>query len=158
MKMSKEEEEQLRTRLQTTVSLCVQHGLLTPDTAQRYHRSGQTQAPVVPPPPLHFIYLTLRCLPPALDADLRFALASCSGRDISGRCLVYVNKVVNAKRQVDSEQQPQPQVRAVCHLFSCIIALKVSKLLSKFGPNVIWRFTINLAETSNIQQKCCRQD
>lgn len=58
---------------------------------------------------------------PALDADLRFALETRPDNNIVGRCLVYVHKVVNAKGerqkgQMDSELQPQSEVRAFIHL------------------------------------------
>lgn len=60
----------------------------------------------------------LCCLPPALDADLRFALDSHPDNDIMGRCLVYIHKVVNAegeKRQMNSPSQPQSEARVIHH-------------------------------------------
>ncbi|XP_040901534.1 NACHT and WD repeat domain-containing protein 2 isoform X2 [Toxotes jaculatrix] len=85
----KAKEEELRKTFQTTVSLCVHKGLMTPERAHSYYRS-------------------------ALDADLRFALDDHPDNDIIGRCLVYVHKVVNAKGerekgQVTLQQQPQSE-------------------------------------------------
>ncbi|XP_034557459.1 NACHT and WD repeat domain-containing protein 2-like [Notolabrus celidotus] len=71
---TKAKEEELRNMIQTTVSRCVQKGLMTPARAQSYYRS-------------------------ALDADLRFALENRPDSDIIRRCLVYIHKVINAKGQ-----------------------------------------------------------
>ncbi|XP_069545267.1 NACHT and WD repeat domain-containing protein 2-like [Brachyistius frenatus] len=88
-RQAKTEEEELRKVFQTAVSLCVQSGLMTPERAHLYYRS-------------------------ALDADLRFALDNLPVKDIVGRCLVYVHKVVNAigegeKRQMKSQLQPKSE-------------------------------------------------
>ncbi|XP_041653970.1 NACHT and WD repeat domain-containing protein 2-like [Cheilinus undulatus] len=70
----KAKEEELMKVFQTAVSQCVHKGLMTPERAQSYYRS-------------------------AFDADLRFALGNRPHSDIIGRCLVYINKVINAERQ-----------------------------------------------------------
>ncbi|XP_051253051.1 NACHT and WD repeat domain-containing protein 2 isoform X1 [Dicentrarchus labrax] len=85
----KAKEDELRKVFQTTVSLCVHGGLMTPERAQSYYRS-------------------------ALDADLRFALDNRPDNDIIRRCLVYVHKVINAKGErekgeMDSQLQPQSE-------------------------------------------------
>ncbi|XP_070686008.1 NACHT and WD repeat domain-containing protein 2-like [Pempheris klunzingeri] len=80
----KAKEEELRKMFQTTVSLCVHNGLMTPERAHSFHRS-------------------------ALDADLRSALDSCPGSDIIGRCLVYIHKVINAKGEKGKRQNSQLQ-------------------------------------------------
>uniref|UniRef100_A0A3B4WL29 NACHT and WD repeat domain-containing protein 2-like n=1 Tax=Seriola lalandi dorsalis TaxID=1841481 RepID=A0A3B4WL29_SERLL len=82
-------DEDLRKVFQTTVSLCVHNGLMTPERAHSYYRS-------------------------ALDADLRFALDSRPNDDIIRRCLVYVHKVINPegereKRQMNLQQQTQSE-------------------------------------------------
>ncbi|XP_071353048.1 NACHT and WD repeat domain-containing protein 2 isoform X2 [Trachinotus anak] len=82
----KAKEEELRKVFQTTVSLCVHNGRMTPERAHSYYRS-------------------------ALDADLQFALDK---RPRRRRCLVYVHKVVNAegereKREMDLQLQPQSE-------------------------------------------------
>ncbi|KAM9853514.1 NACHT and WD repeat domain-containing protein 2 [Aulostomus maculatus] len=74
-----ENEEDVKKVFQTAVSLRVLHGRLTPEKAQSYNRS-------------------------ALDIDLRFALEDCSHHDIIGRCVVYINKVVNAKSERQTRQ------------------------------------------------------
>ncbi|XP_076590539.1 NACHT and WD repeat domain-containing protein 2 isoform X2 [Chaetodon auriga] len=86
---TKAKEDELRKVFQTTVSLCVHSGLMSPERAQSYCRS-------------------------ALDADLRFALDGRPDNDIIIRCLVYIHKVVNAKgasekRQTNSQLQPQSE-------------------------------------------------
>ncbi|XP_027135915.1 NACHT and WD repeat domain-containing protein 2 isoform X3 [Larimichthys crocea] len=85
IKMKAEENELLKV-FQTTVSLCVHNGLMTPERARSYYRS-------------------------ALDADLRFALDSCPNNDIVRRCLVYVHKVINAKGETETERQMTSQVQ-----------------------------------------------
>ncbi|KAM3615708.1 uncharacterized protein V6R79_006549 [Siganus canaliculatus] len=101
MKVEEEEKEmkakadEVRKIIQATVSLCVHDGLMTPERAQSFYRS-------------------------ALDADLRFALdvGRHDGGDITGRCLVYIHKVINAKgekqkRPMASQPLPQSEVVAV---------------------------------------------
>ncbi|XP_041797238.1 NACHT and WD repeat domain-containing protein 2 isoform X2 [Chelmon rostratus] len=86
----KAKEDKLMKVFQTTVSLCVHNGLLSPERARKYCRS-------------------------ALDADLRFALDSHPDNDIMGRCLVYIHRVVNAegeKRQMNSPPQPESEAAA----------------------------------------------
>ncbi|XP_034721604.1 NACHT and WD repeat domain-containing protein 2 isoform X2 [Etheostoma cragini] len=80
----KAKKEELRKMLQTTVSLCVHNGVMSPERACSYYRSG-------------------------LDADLRFALANSPDNDITRRGLVYVHRVSNAKpeRQMKSQLQSE---------------------------------------------------
>ncbi|XP_074535636.1 NACHT and WD repeat domain-containing protein 2 [Halichoeres trimaculatus] len=66
--------EELKKVIQTTVSLCVENSLMTPEKARSYYRS-------------------------ALDSDLRFALENRPDGDIIRRCLVYIHRVINAKGQ-----------------------------------------------------------
>ncbi|KAK2847136.1 hypothetical protein Q5P01_010135 [Channa striata] len=93
----KTKEEKLMQVFQTTVTLSVHNGGMTPEKAHRYYRS-------------------------ALDADLRFSLDDCSYDDIARRCLVYVHKVVNAigereKDEINSQLQLPSQVKvAASHL------------------------------------------
>ncbi|KAI3354346.1 hypothetical protein L3Q82_018869, partial [Scortum barcoo] len=89
------EEEELRKVFQTAVSQCVHSGVMTPERAQSYYRSGE-------------IYI---CVP-------RCRSAICSGRrwHIAQRCLVYIHRVINAKgerekRQVTSQLQSQSEVQ-----------------------------------------------
>ncbi|XP_054457796.1 NACHT and WD repeat domain-containing protein 2 [Anoplopoma fimbria] len=87
----KAEDEELRKLFQTTVSLCVHNGVMSPERAHNYYRS-------------------------ALDADLRFALDNRPPHDIIRRCLVYFHRVIDAngekeKRQMKSQLQPQSEVR-----------------------------------------------
>ncbi|XP_073337291.1 NACHT and WD repeat domain-containing protein 2 [Pagrus major] len=87
MKM-KAKEDELRKVFQSTVSLCVHSGLMSPERAQSYYRS-------------------------VLDADLRFALDNRPDDDIVRRCLVYLHKVVNAKGDREKRQMnSQPQSEA----------------------------------------------
>ncbi|XP_029302325.1 NACHT and WD repeat domain-containing protein 2 [Cottoperca gobio] len=89
MRMKAKEEELMKV-IQTTVSLCVHSGVISPERAQSYYRS-------------------------ALDADLRFALDNRPDNDIIRRCLVYVQRVINAKGELEKRQmtsQPQPQSEA----------------------------------------------
>lgn len=65
--------------IQTTVSLCVENSLMTPDRARSYYKS-------------------------VLDADLRFALENRPDGDIIRRCLVYIHRVINAKGQRSKNQ------------------------------------------------------
>ncbi|XP_034460613.1 NACHT and WD repeat domain-containing protein 2 [Hippoglossus hippoglossus] len=74
--MMKAKEDELMKIIQMTVSLCVHNNLMTPERGHTYYRS-------------------------ALDADLRFALDERPDHDTIGRCLVYVNKVVNAERETE---------------------------------------------------------
>ncbi|KAM9359086.1 NACHT and WD repeat domain-containing protein 2 [Symphorus nematophorus] len=86
----KAKEDELMKVFQSTVSLCVSKGLMSPERAHTYYRS-------------------------ALDADLRFALDCRPDNDIIKRCLVYVHKVINAKGQREKGEmnsQPPPQSEA----------------------------------------------
>ncbi|XP_030600712.1 NACHT and WD repeat domain-containing protein 2 [Archocentrus centrarchus] len=67
-------DEELRKLFHTAVSLCVQSGSMTPERAKSYYRS-------------------------ALDVDLRYALESCPEGDMARRCLIYIHKIINAKRE-----------------------------------------------------------
>ncbi|XP_078102441.1 NACHT and WD repeat domain-containing protein 2 isoform X1 [Sander vitreus] len=83
----KAKKEELRKMLQTTVSLCVDNGVMSPERAHSYYRS-------------------------ALDADLRFALDNSPDNDIIRRGLVYVHKVINAKRERQMKSHLQSQSEA----------------------------------------------
>ncbi|XP_044059532.1 NACHT and WD repeat domain-containing protein 2 isoform X2 [Siniperca chuatsi] len=112
----KREEEELRKVFQTTVSLCVHNGLMTPQRAHSYYRS-------------------------ALDADLRFALDNRPDNDIIRRCLVYLHKVINAKgerekRQMNSQLQPQSEA-ATFDLRTPTDGQLFSELCDNFLPGLI---------------------
>ncbi|KAM9801315.1 NACHT and WD repeat domain-containing protein 2 [Neosynchiropus ocellatus] len=70
-KSEKVDEENMTKVFFNAVSQCVENGRLSNQKAKRFTQS-------------------------ALDADLRFALEGCPPEDVTGRCLVYVNNVVNA--------------------------------------------------------------
>ncbi|XP_070825762.1 NACHT and WD repeat domain-containing protein 2 [Chaetodon trifascialis] len=110
-------EDELRKVFQTTVSLCVHSGLMSPERAQSYCRS-------------------------ALDADLRFALDSRPDNDIIRRCLVYIHKVVNAKgergkRQTNSQLQPQSEAATFDLKTTPTDEQLFSELCDSFLPSLI---------------------
>ncbi|CAN9511577.1 unnamed protein product [Ophioblennius macclurei] len=78
------EDEDLRRKFLSAVTLNVTVGLMSPERGRIFFRS-------------------------ALDADLRFALDDCPDENLAGRCLIYVNKVVNAEGG-GAKEQLQPHV------------------------------------------------
>ncbi|XP_072318013.1 NACHT and WD repeat domain-containing protein 2-like isoform X2 [Eucyclogobius newberryi] len=72
-----------KTVFQTAVNLCVLNGKMAPEKAQVYCRS-------------------------ALDVDLRYALEDSAYKDISGRCLIYINKVLISDKE-KSPHQPKSE-------------------------------------------------
>ncbi|XP_033486657.2 NACHT and WD repeat domain-containing protein 2 isoform X2 [Epinephelus lanceolatus] len=114
MKM-KAKTEELRSVFQTTVSLCVHNGLMSPERAQSLCRS-------------------------ALDADLRFALDSRPGSDVIRRCLVYVHKVINAtgeREMMKAQLQPQPEAATVDLTTTPTHGQLYSELCDNFLPGLI---------------------
>ncbi|XP_030008982.1 NACHT and WD repeat domain-containing protein 2 [Sphaeramia orbicularis] len=77
--MMMEKDEERKKVFQTAVGLCVHHGLMTPEKAGCFYRS-------------------------ALDADLRVALGNRPQNDITGRCLVYVHRVISGNKKKDTEK------------------------------------------------------
>ncbi|RVE64653.1 hypothetical protein OJAV_G00128090 [Oryzias javanicus] len=71
-------EEELRKVFQTAVNLSVCRGLLTPQRASSLYTS-------------------------VLDKDLRFALSNPTVEEITNRCVVYVHKVLNARRDTSNQ-------------------------------------------------------
>ncbi|XP_023254492.1 NACHT and WD repeat domain-containing protein 2-like [Seriola lalandi dorsalis] len=113
----KAKDEDLRKVFQTTVSLCVHNGLMTPERAHSYYRS-------------------------ALDADLRFALDSRPNDDIIRRCLVYVHKVINPegereKRQMNLQQQTQSEAATSDLKTALTDGQLFSELCDNFLPGLI---------------------
>ncbi|XP_055370184.1 LOW QUALITY PROTEIN: NACHT and WD repeat domain-containing protein 2 [Betta splendens] len=107
------EETKIRTKakeekLQTSVSLCVRNGRMTPERAHRYRRS-------------------------ALDADLRFALDRGHGDDVATRGLVYIHTVVNATGERAKEEKKPPSEAATTPTDLQLL----SDLCDRFLPSVI---------------------
>ncbi|XP_059187871.1 NACHT and WD repeat domain-containing protein 2 [Centropristis striata] len=109
MKMRAKEEE-LRKVFQTTVSLCLQSGLMSPERAHRFYRS-------------------------ALDADLRYALDNGPHYDIMKRCLVYVHRVVNAEGEREKRGMTS-QPEAALHT-SPTEGQLLSELCDSFLPGLV---------------------
>ncbi|KAF3692862.1 NACHT and WD repeat domain-containing protein 2 [Channa argus] len=129
IKMKTKEEELLKV-FQTTVSLSVHNGCMTPEKAHRYYRS-------------------------VLDSDLRFALDDCPHNDIAGRCLVYVHKVVNAKREREKEEI-NSQLQLLSHSEAATSHLRtkptdeqlLSELCDNFLPAIISFFQLLVYTTT----------
>ncbi|XP_026171557.1 NACHT and WD repeat domain-containing protein 2 [Mastacembelus armatus] len=111
----KAEEEELRKLFQTSVSMCVHSGLMTPERGHSYYRS-------------------------ALDADLRFALDNRPDTDIARHCLIYINKVVNAIGERDKNSQLQllsQSEAATSELLAPTDGQLLSELCDNFLPGLI---------------------
>uniref|UniRef100_A0A3P9L417 Nephrocystin 3-like N-terminal domain-containing protein n=1 Tax=Oryzias latipes TaxID=8090 RepID=A0A3P9L417_ORYLA len=74
----KRKHEELRKMLQAAVTLSVCRGLLSPERARSFYTS-------------------------VLDKDLRFALANPTVEDVTNRCVVYVHKVLNARKDMSKQ-------------------------------------------------------
>ncbi|XP_034405001.1 NACHT and WD repeat domain-containing protein 2 [Cyclopterus lumpus] len=111
------EEEELRKMFQSTVSLCVHTGVMSPERARSYYRS-------------------------ALDADLRFALDNRPPDDIIRRCLVYVHRVIDAKGErekglMKSQLQPPSEATTFDLRTTPTDSYLLSELCDDFLPGLI---------------------
>ncbi|XP_069391004.1 NACHT and WD repeat domain-containing protein 2-like [Paralichthys olivaceus] len=112
-RMMKAKEDELMKLIQRTVSLCVHNNLMTPERGNAYYTS-------------------------ALEADLRFALDERPHRDTVGRCLVYVNKVVNAERETERGRiHSQSEAAASDLRFTPSDQHLLSELSDNFLPGLI---------------------
>lgn len=107
--------EKCKKLFQTAVSLCVLNGGMTPERAHSYCRSGELQNLLMQ---LFLncsdmIYFHLSTPNPALDVDLRYALEDSAHNDISGRCLVYIHKVIFAQPENTQTKSHQLEVKAM---------------------------------------------
>lgn len=102
---TKAKDDELRKLLQTAVSLCVHSGSMTPERAKGYYRSGEIHLCGLVRTTSSGLCCIIECvlyhLSLALDVDLRYALESCPERDMAGRCLIYLHKIINAKGEGD---------------------------------------------------------
>ncbi|XP_037315873.2 NACHT and WD repeat domain-containing protein 2-like [Pungitius pungitius] len=113
----KAEEEELRKQFQTAVTRCVHSGVLSPERARGFSRS-------------------------ALDADMRFALDNRPRDDVTGRCLVYVHRVVGAEggseeRRMKSQPQPQEEAATFDPRTTAVESQLLSELCDNFLPGLI---------------------
>ncbi|XP_055003997.1 NACHT and WD repeat domain-containing protein 2 isoform X2 [Boleophthalmus pectinirostris] len=95
---------------QTAVDLCVLNGKMTSEKAQNYCRS-------------------------TLDVDLRYALEDNGHKDISGRCLIYIHKVIISAKD-KSHHQPKLQDSAMSTLLTpeALLTALCDSLLSLVLP------------------------